>query len=655
MVRKTAPSTLPMAKAREDFLRLVEHVEDYAIFLLDADGRIASWNVGAECIKGYRADEVVGQHLSRFYTPEDVAAGRPAHALDVARREGVYRDEGWRLRKDGSRFWASIVLNALREPDGTLIGFLKITRDLTQRREAEDKLRQSEERFRLLVEAVTDYAVFMLDTSGHVVSWNPGAERIKGYRAGEIIGSHFSRFYPDADVKAGKPARELTIAAAEGRYEEEGWRVRKDGTLFWASVIITPLRDEGGRLRGFAKVTRDLTGRHEAEEQRLALAREQAARVEAEKANQIKDEFMAVLSHELRTPLNAIVGWAQVIRSSPGLPADQFQRGLDAIHRNAAVQAQIVGDVLDISRITTGKVRMSPRRVDAREIVAAAAETLRLAAEAKRLDLRASTPGEPVFIWADPDRIQQVVWNLLSNAVKFTPPAGRVELTLATRDAHAEITVTDTGAGIRPEFLPHVFESFRQADSSSSRAHGGLGLGLAIVKQLVELHGGEVEAHSEGQGRGATLRVRLPLSPDETIVPARGPGAVRLDGVSVLVVEDNDDARELVTVMLGQLGAAVLCASGAAEGLALVREKRPDVIVSDIELPAGSGYELMQMIRAMPPAIGGLTPAVALTAYARAEDRVRALGAGFDAHVAKPARSDELALAIASLVGRDRR
>src|SRR5438445_245956 len=222
MVRKTAPSTLPMAKAREDFLRLVEHVEDYAIFLLDADGRIASWNVGAERIKGYRADEVIGQHLSRFYTPEDVAAGRPAHALDVARREGVYRDEGWRLRKDGSRFWAS--------------------------------------------------------------------------------------------------------------------------------VMLTPLRDEGGRLRGFAKVTRDLTGRHEAEEQRLALAREQAARVEAEKANQIKDEFMAVLSHELRTPLNAIVGWAQVIRSSPGLPADQFQRGLDAIHRNAVVQAPIVGDLLQLSR-----------------------------------------------------------------------------------------------------------------------------------------------------------------------------------------------------------------------------------------------------------------------------------------------------------------
>jgi len=644
-----------LVEAQEQFQLLVAGVQDYAIFLLDPAGHVVSWNAGAERIKGYRADEIIGQHFSVFYRPEDLRSAHPQQELETARREGRYEEQGWRVRKDGSLFWASVVITALQNPPGTPAGFLKITRDLTEPRRAEQALRESEERFRLMVECVKDYAIFMLDPEGRIVSWNAGAERLKGYRAEEIIGSHFSRFYPEEDLKTGKPARELEVAIAEGRYEEEGWRVRKDGSLFWASVTITAVHDRTGALRGFAKVTRDLTRQREAAKQQLELVREQSARAAAEKANQVKDEFLAVLSHELRTPLNAIVGWSHLLRSPGKLGPEQVTRGLDAIERNATIQNQIVSDVLDISRITSGKVRMSPRRVDARDVVTAAVDTIRLAADAKRIDLRWVVPAEPELVWADPDRLQQVVWNLLSNAVKFTPAGGHVEASLARTASRVVIAVHDTGVGISPEFLPHVFESFRQADSSSTRAHGGLGLGLAIAKRLVEIHGGEVRASSEGENRGTTLTVTLPVMAVADLSPAAHsialPSAIRLDGVVVLVVDDHQDSRELVTALLEGLGAAVHCAGSATDGLARLRAERPDVLVSDLEMPGENGYEMIQKVRALLPGAGGLTPAVALTAYARPEDRVRVLAAGFQDHVAKPARPEELAAAIAAAVG----
>jgi hypothetical protein len=644
-----------LVEAQEQFQLLVAGVQDYAIFLLDPAGHVMSWNAGAERMKGYRGDEIIGKHFSVFYRPEDLRSAHPQYELDTARREGRYDEQGWRVRKDGSLFWASVVITALQDPPGTPAGFLEITRDLTKRRQGEQSLRDSEERFRLLVESVKDYAIFMLDPEGRIVSWNAGAERLKGYRAEEIIGSHFSRFYPKEDLKAGKPARELEVAIAEGRYEEEGWRVRKDGSLFWASVTITAVHDPAGALRGFAKVTRDLTRQREAAKQQIDLVREQSARAAAEKANQVKDEFLAVLSHELRTPLNAIVGWSHLLRSPGKLGPEQVARGLDAIERNALIQNQIVSDVLDISRITSGKIRLNPRRVDAREVMTAAVDTIRLAADARRTELRWEAPAEPQLVWADPDRLQQVLWNLLSNAVKFTPPGGRVEASLARTDSHIVITVSDTGVGIAPAFLPHVFESFFQADSSSTRTHGGLGLGLAIAKRLVEIHGGEVRASSEGEGRGTTLTVTLPVLPVAGLAPAAHsispPSAFRLNGVSVLVVDDHADSRELVTTILEGLGAVVHSAGSAAEGLALLRAERPDVLVSDLEMPDQSGYEMIRQVRALPLGEGGLTPAVALTAYARSEDRIRVLAAGFQEHVAKPALPEELAAAIAAVAG----
>jgi len=651
-----APTTL--AEAQEHFRLLVSGVREHAIFLMDPKGYIQTWNAGAELIKGYKAHEIIGKHFSKFYPPEVAASGKLERELEIAAEEGHYREEGWRVRKDGSLFWASVTISAVRDEAGQLTGYLKITRDLTDKKRAEDALKESEEKFRLMVEAVKDYAVFMLDPKGCIASWNPGAERIKGYSAEEILGVHFSRFYPREDVESGKPNRELAIAVEQGRYQEEGWRVRKDGTQFWASVTITPVLDEKGTLRGFAKVTQDLTERRQAEEQRLELIRAQAASAEAQKTNRLKDEFLAILSHELRTPLNAIVGWAHLLRESPRLDPTQVSRGLEAIDRNAAIQTQIVSDVLDISRMTSGKLRLNPRRTDPGEVVNAALDTIRPAAQAKQIALQATLPEKPEFVYADGDRLQQVVWNILQNAVKFTPAGGRVEARVARRDSHVEIAVTDTGIGIRPDFLPHVFDSFRQADSSSSRRHGGLGLGLAIVKQIVELHGGRVDAKSEGEGRGTTVTVRLPLmalTADVSAAPAEARRPVaRLAGVSVLVVDDHADTRDVVAMALEQAGATVVTAAGAAEALHVLRERRPDVLLCDLEMPGESGYELMQKLRALPADAGGLTPAIALTAYARDEDRVRTLLAGFQRHVSKPAKPDDLAVAVAALAGTTR-
>jgi PAS domain S-box-containing protein len=638
---------------QEHFRLVVDGVEDYAIFLLDKQGYILSWNTGAQRVKGYTADEIVGQHFSRFYREEDRQGNKLEMELAEAASTGHYREEAWRVRKDGSLFWANVLISAVRDPAGQVTGFLKVTRDLTERKRAEDALRSSEERFRLLISSVQDYAIFMLDVQGNVASWNLGAERIKGYRADEIIGRHFSVFYPPEEARSGKPARELEVATTVGRYEEEGLRVRKDGTTFTAHVILTAIRDERGELRGFAKVTRDITQRQRAEEQRLALVREQAARAEAEKANQMKDEFLAVLSHELRTPLNAIVGWTELLRSR-SLSAEQEARAIEIVERNARVQTQLVSDVLDLSRVSAGRLHLSPRRMDLRGAVAAALDALRPAAAAKQIPLDVNL-GEPRWVWGDPDRLQQVAWNLISNAVKFTPLRGRVTVRLSGDEDEVELVVEDTGSGMAPDFLPYAFDRFRQEDASARRAHGGLGLGLSIVRHLAELHGGQVEAHSDGVGRGSRFCVRLPAARAQERLTAQEEGvlpAPRLDGIRVLVVEDHDDSRGLITVALGGLGASVMEARDADQGLELLTASRPDVIVADIEMPGRSGYELIEQVRALSPDLGGLVPAIALTAYARTEDRVRALAAGFQVHIAKPVAPAAIAAAVAALVSR---
>ena len=657
-------------QSEERFRLLVEGVTDYAIFMLDPQGQVLTWNTGAVRIKGYQPNEIIGQHFSKFYPPEALQRHLPEHELQVAAAEGRFEDESWRVRKDGTRFWANVIITALRDDTGELRGFAKVTRDLTQRREHEESLRQSEERFRLLVEGVSDYAIFMLDANGYVMTWNSGAERIKGYQADEIIGQHFSKFYPSDVVETGWPEHELEVAAAKGRFEDEGWRIRKDGSRFWANITITALRDESGRLRGFAKLTRDLSERKRVEaleadgaQRDEMLEAERSARMAAQRAARIKDEFLATLSHELRTPLNSILGWTHVLRIQGTPKPEDFQRGMEVIERNTRAQAQLIEDLLDLSRIMSGRIRLDVQQLAIVEVVQGAIETVEPTAQTKGVRLESILDPRGGTVSGDPGRLQQIFWNLLSNAIKFTPKGGKVQVLLQRIDSHIEFSVSDTGIGIPASFLPYVFDRFSQKDTSTTRSHGGLGLGLAISKQLVELHGGSLHAKSPGEGQGATFIVQLPL----TILEAKAESANRvhpthaaaeepsllpsLAGVHALVVDDEADARDLIQRVLQEQGATVSVAASGAEAMRIMETSEPDILISDVGMPDMDGYQLMRRIRASEPK-GRRLPALALTAFARAEDRKRALLAGYQSHVAKPVDLAELVIVIAGLVSR---
>ncbi len=654
----------------ERFRLLVESVSDYAIFMLDPRGNVMTWNAGAERIKGYKAEEIIGRHFSQFYPADTLASGLPARELKVAAAEGRFEDEGWRVRKDGSLFWANVIITALRGPGGELVGYAKVTRDLTQRREHEESLRQSEERFRLIIEGVTDYAIFMLDANGYVMTWNSGAERIKGYRADEVIGRHFSTFYPADAKEAGWPEHELRVAAERGRFTDEGWRLRKDGSRFWAGVVITALHGQGGALRGFVKLTRDLSERQRADELAAAAAQreelleaERNARMEAQRAARIKDEFLATLSHELRTPLNAILGWAQLLRAQVAPKPEDLHRAMEVIERNTRAQTRLIDDLLDLSRIMAGRVRLDVQQLGLTDIVKSAIESIEPAAIAKGVRLEEVLDPLGGVVSGDPGRLQQVLWNLLSNAIKFTPKGGRVQVVLQRVNSHIELSVSDTGIGIPATFLPYVFDRFSQKDSSTSRQYGGLGLGLAISKQLAELHGGTLRVKSPGEGQGATFVLTLPLTilekeggPQARVHPTQATGEEHgalpaLSGIRVLVVDDEADARDLIRRILEERGAQVTVVTSSEEALRMLAASSPDLLVSDIGMPEMDGFQLMRRIRAG-ESRGKRMPALALTAFARAEDRKRSLLAGYQAHLAKPFDISELVIVVAGLVGR---
>ncbi|MGH7480884.1 MAG: PAS domain S-box protein [Longimicrobiales bacterium] len=515
----------------ELYRRLIESVPDYAIFALDIEGHIISWNPGAQRLKGYSESEILGRHFSVFYPESDIAAGKPEWELDVAARDGRLEDEGWRLRKDGSRFWANVVISAVRDDHGVAVGFAKVTRDLTERRAAEEALRQSEERFRLLVQSVRDYAILLLDPDGRVVSWNEGAERLKGYTADEIIGRPFSTFYPEDIAASGFPEEQLEIAAREGRIENEGWRVRRDGTRFWANAIITALRDDEGRLVGFAKVTRDLTARREAEEQALKLAAEEAAhaatlehsrelaelnerlqtqkeeleraRAAAERAARARDEVLAIVAHDLRNPLHTINAAATMIELTN--EQEKRERQVGIIERSTRKMERLIADLLDVSRIEAGTFGLEPAQVEPSGLFDEALELFAPRALEHGVALACHVEPDIGPVEADHDRLLQVLGNLLDNALKFTPEGGEVAVR-ATLEGAVRISVHDSGTGIPEEALAHVFDRFWQASRS---ARAGAGLGLAICKGIVEAHGGRIWAES-APGRGTTMHFTLP-------------------------------------------------------------------------------------------------------------------------------------------------
>ncbi|HJT18263.1 MAG TPA: PAS domain S-box protein, partial [Thermoanaerobaculia bacterium] len=573
-------------------------------------------------------------------------------------------DEGWRIRKDGTRFWANTVITALRDDTGKLRGFAKITRDMTNHRMAEETLRRSEEMFRLLVDSVQDYAIFMLDPSGRVTSWNHGAERIKGYAPEEIIGKHFSVFYTPEDRAAHKPEHNLELARNEGRIEDEGWRVRNDGTRFWANVVITAVHDDSGELRGFAKITRDITARRDAEETRRMLYEQREARLRAEEekhraemsyraaqeANRAKDEFLMTLSHELRTPMTAIVGWSRMLPSIP--PSDpMFPEAIRAIARSATLQAKLIDDVLDVSRIVSGKLRLELSEVDLRSILKSAMDAVKPSADARSIRVTMTVDNDIGTITADPTRLQQIVWNLLTNAVKFTPRDGRVELSAHMTRSSVQISVTDSGEGIDPEFLPHVFEPFKQAETPSTRVHGGLGLGLSIVRYMSEAHGGSVSAESAGRGKGAKFTVTLPV---RAVTPAedrdnrtvKRSGVPPLNGRRILVVDDDREGRELICAALRFGGADVQAVDSAAAALGAVEQRPPDLVLTDIAMPEMDGYSLQRKLRERSDLAN--TKIVALTAFPATA--VSANEEEFDSYLRKPIDPFELTEKISTIL-----
>jgi len=851
----------------DDCRLLVESVVDYAIFMLDAEGCVATWNIGAERIKGYAPSEIIGKHFSAFYLPEEVAARKPWRELELAIELGRVEDEGWRVRKDGSRFWANVVITALRDSSGGLRGFGKVTRDLTARKRAEElarelvreqaaraaaeaaeaRVREGEERYRSLsrrlevvIESVGE-GITVQDPEGKLLFANSAAARLCGFTTAEELvrtprDELVARFdvldergnpvreaaLPISRALTGDPSEELLLQVRErssgktrwflGRtspvlgvdgkpelvvntvrdvselrrqqqhekyvaeataalstsldYEQtlatlarmlvpafgdwcavhllEGgelrqvsvahvdpervamareyhrkyppdprqdhgiWKVLRTGqselyndvsaqrlaatvpdaervamleALGLTSILIAPIRARDTILGSLSIVAagserrydeRDLRlleelGRragHAIEQARLYRAAQESAE-RALEAGRVKDEFLATVSHELRTPLNAILGWASLLQ---GRSTDaSIAKGIDVIYRNAQAQAKIIEDILDVSRIITGKLKLESKPADLVAITRDAIDVVGPSARAKQIEIELDSPGEFCPLVGDPERLRQVVWNLLSNAVKFTGQRGRVRVEIRQEASTLVLRVSDTGIGIEPSFLPYVFDRFKQADSSTTRRVGGLGLGLALVRHIVELHGGDVSAESEGPGKGATFIVRLPVravvAPEVVIEPAtradaRTPAAhaaVSLEGLRLLVVDDDADARELLKLVLTHAGAVVETAGSASEGIEAMQRFRPHVLISDIGMPEEDGYSFITRARALAPVQGGGIPSIALTAYTRAENRTKALAAGFTTHVGKPVNPDDLVSAVANLAALVRR
>jgi PAS domain S-box-containing protein len=623
--------------SEERFRLMVSGVKDYAIFMLDPQGIVTTWNAGAEHIKGYSAGEIIGSHFSRFYPPEAIGRQLPETELRGATMQGRYEDAGWRVRKDGSRFWANVIITALRDSSGHLLGFSKITRDLTDRRQHEEDLRRSEERFRLLVDGVTEYAIMMLDAEGFVTSWNAGAERIKGYKAKEVLGQHMSHFYPSEAVLANKPWEDLSVARVAGRISTEAWRVRKDGALFWANTVVTALRDQDGRLYGFAKVTQDLTQRRHAE----ALA----------DTTQRMHEFIAMLAHELRNPLAPIRN-AVALMGRKGLNDPTLESMRQTIDRQSMQLTRLLDELLDVNRIARGRFTIERELIDVRDVISRAVEASRPLIDSGRHSIEVMAPESPVLVQGDTVRLTQAVVNLLNNAAKYTPGGGSIRLSTSVRGAEIEIRVADNGKGIERDMLEKVFDLFVQIDPTSNATLGGLGVGLALVRRVIELHGGSVQARSEGKGRGAEFIARLPLSIQQMRVisatESREENAI--GRLRILIVDDNKDAGDTLGLLLESMGQYVCTVYDGRSAIAAEQAFKPNIVLLDIGMPEMSGYEVARAIRAAESEVKPIL--VAITGWGQEADKERAKEAGFHHHFVKPVSHEALRTIISGVASK---
>ncbi|HYE46120.1 MAG TPA: PAS domain S-box protein [Caulobacter sp.] len=628
----------------ESFRRLIESISDYAIYMLDPQGRITNWNRGAQQIKGYSAEEVVGSHFSRFFTPEDAAAGLPGRGLATALAEGRFEAEAWRVRKDGTRFWANVVVDPIYDDEGRHIGFAKITRDMTERKAAQEALARSEREFRLLVAGVIDYALYMLDTEGRVSTWNSGAEKIKGYSAEEIIGQHFSRFYTPADREAGRPAHALAKAAEEGRYEAEAWRVRKDGSLFWANVVIDPVRDETGELIGFAKITRDITERRNAQLE-LDAARERLAQAQKMEA---LGQLTGGVAHDFNNLLMVVTGQVELLRRRIGHnPA--AVRSLEAIEAAARRGQDLTRHLLAFARrqrLQPAPLALSDRAEALKELLSTSiGSTSRL-----HIDL-------PSTLWTvevDVSELELSLLNLVVNARDAMPGGG--DISISARNLVLDpvedgsglagdfvaITVRDSGQGIPPDILARIFEPF----FTTKEVDKGTGLGLSQVYGFAEQSGGRVTVESR-LGEGAAFTLILPRSlADPT---ARDPRAGQMDpvaGVRILVVEDNPEVAEVAAGLLEQLGNQVETVTNAENALAAIKAGGlPDLVFSDIVM-AGEmdGLALARRLRTEHPSL----PILLATGYSRSGEDI----GGEFMILPKPYQLADLSGAISTLLAK---
>jgi PAS domain S-box-containing protein len=626
-------SNLDSFSEQQRFQLLVNSITDYAIYMLDQTGRVATWNPGAERFKGYNADEIIGQNFSVFFTPEDREAGLPQRALKFALAEGRFEAEGWRVRKDGSRFWANAILDPVLDPQGRHVGFAKITRDITAKREQERALHDSEERFRMLVQGVRDYAIYMLDTEGRVTNWNSGAQSIKGYTADEIVGQHFSRFYTDEDKARGEPQFALETALREGKYEREAWRLRKDGSPFWASVVLDPIFDESGKHVGFAKITRDITERKKAQEQ---LEEAQASLVQSQKL-QALGELTGGIAHDFNNLMTVIAGSADFLLRKPDLPGEKRRQYLEAIGETADRATTLTNHLLAFGR----RQPIKPEVLDLNVRLDAVADMLsRTLGSVIRIELDLQCVACRVEV--DVAQLETAILNAAVNARDAMPQGGTLTLsTHALRENGADfiaLAIRDTGTGMPKEVINRAFEPF----FTTKEVGKGTGLGLSQIHGFAAQAGGRAEISSE-EGCGTTIALVLPRT-EKDIASAVPSGSMSdlPEGLCVLLVEDNPQVREFAEGLLVDLGCEVFSAECGEEALKLLEGRDIDLVLSDVVMPGMSGVELARRMRETYPGV----PVLLATGYS---DEIVKRGSEFNV-LAKPFGAVDLSKAMAAVL-----